>query len=91
MLVMDQNVEQHNSNKNKSSEQIPIREANNEEKSSKCDQCDYASSHASKLRIHLKTHTGEKPNKCSQCDYASSYIGNLRKHIKKHLSNKMFC
>ena len=33
------------------------------EKSNKCNQCDYASSYASNLRAHLKTHSGEKSNK----------------------------
>ena len=40
--------------------------------SNKCNQCDYASSQAGNLRIHLKTHSGEKSNICNQCDYASS-------------------
>ena len=30
------------------------------EKSNKCNQCDFASSYASALRTHLKTHSGEK-------------------------------
>ena len=36
-----------------------MREKNNREKSNKCNQCDYASSQARKLRTHLKTHSGE--------------------------------
>ena len=55
------------------------------DKLSKCNQCDYASSHAGDLRRHLKTHSGEKPNKCNQCDYASSHAGNLRRHMKRHV------
>ena len=30
-------------------------------KANKCNQCDFASSYLSPLRIHLKTHSGEKP------------------------------
>ena len=29
----------------------------------KCNQCDYASVHASALKTHLKMHSGEKQNK----------------------------
>ena len=60
-------------------------------KSSKCNQCDYASSHAGNLRQHLKIHSGEKSNKCNQCDYASSRADNLMTHLKTHsgeMSNK---
>ena len=42
------------------------------DKLNKCNQCDFASVHASALRTHLKIHSGEKPNKCKQCDYAFS-------------------
>ena len=38
------------------------------ERSKKCYQCDFASSQAANLRLHLKTHSGEKSNKCNQCD-----------------------
>ena len=58
------------------------------EKSNKCNQCDYASSHAGHLKTHLKTHSGEKPNKCNQCDFASSMASNLRKHLKTHSGEK---
>ena len=62
---------------------VPLRNTNNEqEKSKKCNQCDYAASQASYLRTHVKTHSGEKPNKCNQCDFASSTAGNLRTHLK---------
>ena len=54
----------------------------------KCNQCDYASSQAGDLRIHLKTHNGENSNKCNQCDYASSHAGYLRKHLKLYTGKK---
>ena len=54
----------------------------------KCNQCDYASSQADDLRIHLKTHNGENSNKCNQCDYASSHAGYLRKHLKLYSGKK---
>ena len=57
------------------------------EKSSKCNQCDFASSQASNLRTHLKTHSGEKSNKCNLCDFASVRAGNLRTHLKVHSAN----
>ena len=58
------------------------------EKSIKCNQCDYAFSHAGNLRTHLKTHSGEKSIKCNQCDYASAHPSNLSKHLKRHSGEK---
>ena len=58
------------------------------EKSNKCNQCDYASSHAGNLGTHLKTHNGEKSNKCKHCDFASSYVSSLRTHLKTHSGEK---
>ena len=55
-----------------------------QEKSNKCNQCEYASSQATHLKTHLKMHSGEKYNKCNQCDYVSSCVGNLRAHLKMH-------
>ena len=58
------------------------------EKPNKCNQCDYATYHASHLARHLKKHSGEKPHKCNQCDFASSQTGDLRKHLKRHSGEK---
>ena len=57
-------------------------------KSHKCNQCDYASSHAGHLRTHLKKHSGEKSNKCNQCDYATNYASALKIHLKAHSGEK---
>ena len=70
-------------------EDVPLRKTNHEEvKRYKCNQCNYASSHAGHLRTHFKTHSGEKPNKCNQCDFASSRAGHLRRHLKTHSGEK---
>ena len=66
MLVMDKNLEPQS----KVSVRDPMGtktdtfrkhlQGHNEEKSNKCNQCDYASSQAGHLRMYLKIHTGEK-------------------------------
>ena len=83
MLEMDQNCEQQNLG-----DEAPVKETCGREKSNKCNQCDYASSQAAKLKEHLRAHSGEKSNKCNQCDYASSLAGNLRRHLKTHTGEK---
>ena len=71
-------------------EKILKKTTDNVIKSNKCNQCEYATSHASALKIHLITHSGEKSNNCNQCDYASSFASNLnlRVHMKKHRGKK---
>ena len=56
------------------------------EKPNKCNQCDYASSEASKLVRHLKMHSGEKLNKCNQCEYKFFRADTLKKHLKTHVN-----
>ena len=58
------------------------------EKSNKCNQYDFVSSHTSTLWIYLKMHSGEKSNICSQCDFVSSHAGNSRKHVVSHGGGK---
>ena len=84
---MDQNFEPRDCSKS-TANQVSMRETEGREKSNKCNQCDFASSYASHLRRHLKTHSGEKPNKCNQCDYASGYTSALRRHLKTHIGKK---
>ena len=88
VLVMDKSLEQQDSNECPGDVEVRIIEKENKEKPHKCNQCDYASSRATHLRTHLKTHSGEKPNKCNQCDYASSEARNLRRHMKIHCTEK---
>ena len=59
-----------------------------EEKSSKCNRCNYSSPKAGNLRKHLKVHSGEKANKCNQCDFAFAQTSHLRRHLKKHSAEK---
>ena len=87
MLEMDQNHEQRDFGKNTSNE-IPRRGTDVRENSNKCNQCEYASSHAGHLRTHLEMHSGEKSNKCNLCDFASVHAGNLRTHLKTHGGEK---
>ena len=86
-LVMDQNLEQQDSNRRPGDIQVRIIETEN---SHKCNLFDYASSYAGNLMRHLKTHSGEKSNKCNQCDFASSYASALRTHLKTHSGEKSF-
>ena len=67
---------------------VKIKITSNVIKSNKCNQCDYASSRASSLRTHLKTHSGEKQNKCNQCDFASAHVSYLKTHLKMHSGEK---
>ena len=57
-----------------------------EEKSNKCNQCDFVSSRSDSLAVYLKMHSREKPNNCKQYFYASSYAaiwGNIGKCTSK--------
>ena len=87
-LVMDQNIEQRDSNRRPGDIQVRIIETENKETSHKCNQCDYASSYAGNLMRHLKTHSGEKSNKCNQCDFVSDHASALRTHLKTHSGEK---
>ena len=84
MVVMYLDVEKHYP-----FQEVLMRAIKNEEKSKKCNQCDYATSRAASLRTHLKTHSGEKSNKCSECDYASFRAHHVRSHMKTHFVEQM--
>ena len=80
------NFENHNVDENNVRIKPPkiVRKKDQDKRSNKCNQCDFASSYASNLRAHLKTHGGEKSNKCNQCNFAST----LRDHMKIHSGEK---
>ena len=54
------------------------------EKSTKCNQCDFAFSEAGDLRRHLETQSGEKSNRCNQCNFTLSRADHLKVHMKTH-------
>ena len=78
---MEQNLENYYFGLKDAYVKILKKNTNNVIKSHACNQCDYASSRASHLRIHLKKHSGEKSNKCNQCGYESCYANYLRRHL----------
>ena len=63
VLIMDKSLGQQDSNEYPGDVEVRIADTKNKEKPHKCNQCDYASSQASSLRRHLKTHSWEKSNK----------------------------
>ena len=53
-------------------------------KSHSCNQCQYSSTRAYSLKVHMRKHSGEKPFKCNQCDYPCTSAGSLKRHIRIH-------
>ena len=51
-----------------------------------CDQCNYSSTTADRMKLHKRMHTGEKPFSCGQCNFSCKTSNHLRRHvIKKHI------
>jgi uncharacterized Zn-finger protein len=55
-----------------------------------CELCTYCSVDASKLKRHMRTHTGEKPFKCELCVYASTGADDLKRHMRTHSGEKIY-
>ena len=60
------------------------------EKTFKCDQCNYTSAEAGKVKVHKRKHTGEKPPKCDQCSYCSNEASKVKLHMQKQTGDKPF-
>ena len=53
-----------------------------------CSQCEFTTTHNSKLRRHEMTHTGETPFSCNHCDFATAQEGSLKRHMETHKENR---
>ncbi|XP_066443785.1 oocyte zinc finger protein XlCOF28-like isoform X2 [Eleutherodactylus coqui] len=60
------------------------------EKPFQCCYCAYTSAEASRMKIHIRSHTGERPFVCTQCPFASTDAFKLRRHIQTHTGEKPY-
>ncbi|CAL2029985.1 unnamed protein product [Caenorhabditis brenneri] len=56
----------------------------------KCEYCGKVDKYPSKIRAHMRTHTGEKPFKCDICGMAFSQKTPMRLHLRRHFDQKPY-
>ena len=56
----------------------------------RCTECDYSSVELSKLKRHMRCHTGERPYQCPHCTYASPDTFKLKRHLRIHTGEKPY-
>ncbi|XP_077547872.1 uncharacterized protein LOC144160149 [Haemaphysalis longicornis] len=53
-----------------------------------CHQCSYRAPYPSRLKMHVRTHTGERPHQCSHCGEAFVRKSHLVNHLRTHTGER---
>lgn len=67
-----------------------IRYRHTRERPHRCPECSYAAVEMSKLKRHMRCHSGERPYQCPHCTYASQDTFKLKRHLRTHTGEKPY-